>query len=183
MKCLHGKGRAQSTTKNGSFWFCNQNSSCNLVCSKDEVYLYRKAAAAWKPTKQPQPHCESHNKLAKIHVVKDLMKANYGRPFFVCSDQSNPCSFWAWSDVQPVAKPECCHRIRCVVRKVKKETVNKDRLFFYSSQQDSCNYFEWVPEEAYRNAKLLPSKQDDEREEQYPTEDFINDLASLKSYF
>ena len=125
-----------------------------------------------KPTKQPQPHCESHNKLAKMHVVKDLMKANYGRPFFVRSDQSNPCSFWAWSDVQPVAKPECCHRIRCVVRKVKKETVNKDRLFFCCSQQDSCNYFEWVPEEAYRNAKLLPSKQDDECEEQYPTEDF-----------
>ena len=32
-------------------------------------------------------------KLAKIHVVKNLLKSNYGRPFFVCSDQSNPCSF------------------------------------------------------------------------------------------
>ena len=35
------------------------------------------------------------------------MKANYGRPFFVCSDKSKPCSFWVWRDVKPAAKPEC----------------------------------------------------------------------------
>ena len=48
MKCLYGKPSAQSTTQNGSFWFCNQNPSCNLICSKDESYTYEKATAAWK---------------------------------------------------------------------------------------------------------------------------------------
>ena len=138
------------------------------------------------------PCCEKHGKLAKMHVVKNLLKSNYGRPFFVCSDQANPCSFWVWGDVQHVPKPKCRHGFPSVIRKVKKETINKDRLFFCCAQEDSCNYFEWVPEEPHCNAKLRnPSniatqaeiKQNDKREEQYPTEDFINDLANLKSYF
>ena len=120
MKCLHGELRAQSTTQNGSFWFCNQNPSCDLICSEDESYTYEKAIGAWKSTKDPQPRCEKHGKPAKIRVVKNLLKANYGRPFFVCSDQSNPCSFWAWGDVQPIAKPKCRHGSQCAVRKVKK---------------------------------------------------------------
>ena len=184
-KCLHGEPCAQSTTQNGSFWFCNQNPSCNFFCSKDESYLYEKAAAAWKSTKQPQPRCEKHCKLVKMRVVKNLLKSNYGRPFFVCSDQTNPSSFWAWGDVQHVAKPKCRHGFPSVIRKVKKQTINKDRLFFCCAQEDSCNYFEWVPEEPYCNAKLPRAeiKQDDKREEQYPTENFINDLANLKSYF
>ena len=174
MKCLHGELCAQSTTQNGSFWFCNQNPSCNFFCSKDESYTYEKAAAAWKSTKQPHPCCEKHGKLVKMRVVKNLLKSNYGRPFFVCSDQSNPCSLWVWGDVQHVAKAKCRHGFPCVIRKFKKETVNKDRLFFCCAQEDSCNYFEWVPEEI---------KQNDKREEQYPAENFINDLAMLKSYF
>ena len=51
---------------------------------------------------QPHPHCEKG-------VFQDLMKPNYDRPFLVCSDQSNPCSFCIWDDVQPAAKPQCCH--------------------------------------------------------------------------
>ena len=106
MKCLHAEPCAHSTTQKGSFWFCNQNRSCNFFCSEDESYLYVNAAAAWKSTKQPHPRCEKHGKLAKIRVVKNLLKPNYGRPFFVCSDQSNPCSFWVCGDVRPIAKPE-----------------------------------------------------------------------------
>ena len=172
MKCLHGELCAQSTTQNGSFWFCNQNPSCNFFCSKDESYTYEKAAAVWKSTKQPHPRCEKHGKLAKMHVVKNLLKSNYGRPFFVCSDQSNPCFFWAWGDVQHVAKPKCRHGFPCVIRKVKKDTINKDRLFFCCVQKDSCNYIEWVPEEPYCNAKLPQAeiKQNDKREEQYPAD-------------
>ena len=119
-KCLHAEPCAQSTTQNGSFWFCNQNPSCNFFCSKDEGYLYEKAAAVWKSTKQPHPHCEKHGKLAKMHVVKHFLKSNYGRPFFVCSDQTNSCSFWAWGDIQHVAKPKCRHGFPSVIRKVKK---------------------------------------------------------------
>ena len=147
MKCLHGEPCAHTTTQKGSFWFCNQNASCNLFCSEDESYLYEKVTAAWKSTKQPHPRCKKHGKLAKMHVVKNLLKSNYGRPFFVCSDQSNPCFFWVWGDVQHVAKPKCCHGFPCVIRKVKKETINKDHLFFWCAQKDSCNYFEWVPKE------------------------------------
>ena len=66
-----------------------------------------------------------------------------------------------------------------VIRKVEKETINKDRLFFCCAQKDSCNYFEWVPEEAYWSTKLLPSKQD----EQSPTSEFFNNLNSLSTRF
>ena len=63
--------------------------------------------------------------------------------------------------------------------------INKDRLFFCCGQNDSCNYFEWVPKEPYCSAGLPQPeiKQDEKHKEQYPTEDFINDLASLKSCF
>ena len=88
-----------------------------------------------------------HGKLVKMRAVKNLLKPNYGRPFFVCSERSNPCSFWVWGDVRPIAKPKCRHGFPCVIRKVKKETINEDRLFFCCAQEDSCNYFEWVPEE------------------------------------
>ena len=53
-------------------------------------------------------------------MVKDLIKPSYGRPFFVCSDKSNRCSFWVWGDVQPITKPECRHGFPCVICKVKK---------------------------------------------------------------
>ena len=78
----------------------------------------------WKSTKQSHPRCEKHGKPAKMHVVKNLLKSNYGRPFFVCSDQANPCSFWVWGDVQHVAKPKCCHGFPCVIRKVKKKKAS-----------------------------------------------------------
>jgi hypothetical protein len=100
MNCLHGQPAATSTTQNGSFWFCNQNPSCNFFCSEDEGYLFEKAIDAWKSTKQTHPKCTKHQKLAKMRVVKDLMKPNYGRPFFVCSDKAKPCSFWVWGDVE-----------------------------------------------------------------------------------
>ena len=60
-------------TQKGFFWFCNQNH--NFFCSEYESYLYEKASATWKSTKQPLPRCEKTDKLAKMHVVKDLLKA------------------------------------------------------------------------------------------------------------
>ena len=163
MKCLHGEPCAQSTTQKGSFWFCNQNPSCNFFCSKDEGYLLRKSRSRLEIYKTTASRCEKHGKFVKMRVVKNLLKSNYGRPFFVCSDQTNPCSFWTWGDVQHVAKPKCRHGFPSVIRKVKKETINKDRLFFCCAQEHSCNYFEWVPEEPYCNAKLpqVEIKQDD----------------------
>ena len=82
--------------------------------------------------------------------------------------------------MRPIAKPKCRHGFLCVIRKVKKETINKDRLFFCCAQEDSCNYFEGVPEEPYHNAKFSRPliKQDEKREEQYPMNEFINDLPT-----
>ena len=92
--------------------------------------MYEKAITAWRCPEQHHPRCDEHHKLAKMCVVKDLMKVNYGRPFFVCGEKAKPCSFWMWGDVQPLAKPEYHHGLSCEVRKVKKEGLNKDRLFF-----------------------------------------------------
>ena len=104
--------------------------------------LIRKSDSRLEIYKTTTSSLRKHGELAKIRVVKNLLKSNYGRPFFVCSDQSNPCSFWVWGDVRPIAKPKCRHGFPCVIRKVKKETINKDRLFFCCAQEDSCNYFE-----------------------------------------
>ena len=175
MKCLHGEPCARTSTLKGPLWFCNQKPSCNFFCSEDESYSYEKATAAWKSTKQLHPRCEHHGKLTKMCVVKDLMKADYGRPFFVCSDQSKPCSFWVWGDVRAIAKPECRDGFQCVIHKVKKETINKDRLFFCCAQQDSCNYFKWVPEESFCEFSRPLMKQN----EQYSTNEFIDDLNSV----
>ena len=158
MKCLHGEPCAHSTTENGSFWFCNQARSCNFFCSfgpENEAKLFEKAIAAWKATNTTQPICYEHGKFTKMCVVKDLMKANYGRPFFVCSNKAKPCSFWTWDDVKPIAKPNCSHNIPCAIRKVKKEGKNKDRLFFNCSKnkEDWCTYFEWVPKEEEEKQK------------------------------
>ena len=116
---------------------------------------------------------EKHDKLAKMRVVKDLLKANYSRPFFVCSDQSNPCSFWIWGDVRPIAKPECRHGFQCVVRKLKKESIDKDRLF--CAQQDSCNYYECVPEGSFYEFSRPLTKQNEKEQ----CSSFINDLNSV----
>ena len=176
MKCLHGEPAAQSTTQNGSFWFCNQNPSCNFICSEDEAYLYEKAITAWRAMNQPHPRCVEHNKLAKMYVVKDLMKVNYGRPFFTCLEKSKPCSFWVWGDVRPMTRPECRHRLLCVIRKVKKEGSNQGREFFCcpNNKESSCKYFEWVPEEPRRDvdvsSKLMKGC--------YLSENFLNEFCS-----
>ncbi|CAB3986850.1 endonuclease 8-like 3 [Paramuricea clavata] len=116
---------------------------------EDEGYMYEKAITAWRCTEQPHPRCDGHHKLAKMCVVKNLMNVNYGRPFFVCGEKAKPCSFWMWGDVQPLAKPECRHGLPCAVRKVKKEGLHKDRLFFCCSndKESTCRFFEWAPQE------------------------------------
>ena len=149
MKCLHGKPASCSTTQNGSFWFCGQKQSCNFFCPEDQGYLFEKAIDSWRSLGTQQPHCDGHHKLAKMRVVKDVMKASYGRSFFVCSERSNPCKFWMWGDTNTVKKPNCRHGFPACIRIVKKEGVNKDREFFCCSKgkEDSCGFFEWVPSE------------------------------------
>ena len=149
MNCLHGKPAVYSTTGNGTFWFCGQNPTCNFICAENECYMYEKAITAWRCTEQPHPWCHKHGKLARMCVVKDLMKESYGRPFFVCGEKTKPYPFWMWGGVQPIAKPESRHGLPCFIRKVKKEGLNKDRLFFccQNDKESTCRFFEWAHDE------------------------------------
>ena len=57
-----------------------------------------------------------------------------------------------------------------------KETIDdKDRLFFCGAQQDSCNYFECVPEESFYEFSR-PLTKENEKEQ---CSSFINDLNSV----
>jgi hypothetical protein len=51
--------------------------------------------------------------------------------------------------VYQIAKPECHHGLLCVVRKVKKDGLNKDCLFFCcaNDEESTCRFFEWAPDE------------------------------------
>ena len=61
----------------------------------------------------------------------------------------------------------------CVVRKLKKETIDKDRLF--RTQQDSCNYFECVPKESFHEFSRPLTKQNEKEQ----CSSFIYDLNSV----
>ncbi|CAB4005029.1 endonuclease 8-like 3 [Paramuricea clavata] len=105
-----------------------------------------------------------------MRAVRNLMKASYGRPFL-------------WGNVQPLVKPECHHSLSCMVRKVKKEGLNKDRKFFCcpNDKESSCGYFDWVPEEPRQDVSFVEpnsSKPPEKHEEHYLTNKFINDFAN-----
>ena len=71
--------------------------------------------------------------------------------------------------MRPIALPECRHAFPRVIRKVKKEGLNKDRVFFCCGQEDTCKYFEWVSEEPYNDANFLKpfaAKHDEKHEKQ-----------------
>ncbi len=170
MKCLHGEPAAQSVTQNGSFWFCDQNPSCHFICSADKCNLFERAITAWQATNEPHPRCVEHNKLAKMHVVKDMLKVNYGRPFFVCSEKAKPCLFWIWGDMCPLVRPDCRHGVPCAIRKVKKGGMNKDRKFFCcpNKKEVSFKYFDWVPKEPNQDA-MYPVLNNPKKNNKRPT--------------
>jgi ssDNA-binding Zn-finger/Zn-ribbon topoisomerase 1 len=79
MKWLHGEPAAQSTTQNGAFWFCNQNPSCQFLCSADESYLYEKAIVVWRATNQ-HPRCDEHSKLVTMYQDVSFVKPVSNKP-------------------------------------------------------------------------------------------------------
>ena len=142
MECLHGKPVSSSKTENGLFFYCGQKPSCNFFCPQNDCSYFENAMAMWRNSNSPQPRCHEHKKLAKMQVVKDILKPSFGRPFFVCPDKEKPCTFWQWGDV---IRPQCYHGEQCSTRKVKKDGVNHGRLFYTCSKgkDESCGYFEW----------------------------------------
>ena len=135
------------STKNGKFWLCNKNNpkSCELFCPDKDRSLYETAMSMWRANGPIHPVCDTHQRLARMKVVKDVSKLNFGRPFFVCCDRENPCKFWQWGDRHELPKPKCGHGLDACVRKVKKAGENQGRLFLCcpNDREKSCDFFEW----------------------------------------
>ncbi len=149
MQCLHKLPAGTSETENGLFWFCNQKPTCHFICSEDEGYLFENAIDAYHETGQSQPICCGNN-LAKLRVVKNMLKQNFGRPFFVCSKDANRCEYFEWADEIILPKPPCYHNEASKRWRVKKEGSNKGKTFFCCAQKEKdkrCKFFEWATEE------------------------------------
>ena len=148
MECLHGLPASTVSTKNGKFWLCNKNypKSCEFVCPDQDRSLYETAMSMWRANGPIHPVCDTHQRLARMKVVKDVIKLNFGWPFFVCCGRENPCKFWKWGhwgDRHELPKPKCRHGLNACVRKVKKEEENQGRLFFCcpNDREKSCVFF------------------------------------------
>ena len=150
MLCLHGVPAASSTTEKGTSWFCAEPSRCHFTCSEKDVSLYDKAVKMFLATKQDlskccgvTPEASAERNYAKFRVVKDPMKANFGRPFFVCSNDE--CDYFEWGDERIVEKPLCKHGKTCRLLKVKKEGSNQGRSFLCCPErgEKKCKFFKW----------------------------------------
>ena len=163
MLCLHGKPAVTSTTDKGTFWFCGEPSSCHLICREEDELLYTEAVQTFFKTGQPRPVCcgikdSDERRHARLKVVKDTSKASFGRPFFVCPKEKNPCHYFEWGDKIIEEKPLCKHGTPCIVRKVKKAGKNKGRFFLCCGEgrEDDCKFFEWSNRSNPTRQQLLP---------------------------
>ena len=149
MECFHGVPAASVITKNGKFWRCDDKyyKSCEFFCPDQDRSLFETSLSLWKTNGAPRPMCHVHQEPAKMRVVKNVAKQNFGSPFFVCCNRENPCSFWEWGDRVETPRPTCQHGLVCRVRKVKKEGKNLGRLFYCcpNQRETSCWFFEWKP--------------------------------------
>ena len=150
MLCLHGKPTGKINTKNGTSWVCVQPSTCRFSCSEDQKYLYAGAVEDFLNTGQSRPLCcmgeDGVRNYAKMKVVTDVEKASFTRPFFVCSKEADPCSYFEWGDQRIIKTPLCQHQQPSRLFTVKKEGQNKDRSFFCCRERDEkrCKFFKWT---------------------------------------
>ena len=159
MLCLHGKEATKSTTENGTFWFCNQPEKCHFLCSDEQTYIYDAAIKKFLATKQSVPKCCSGE--AKMKVVTDMEKQNFGRPFFVCPKENDPCQLFEWGDQQIIEKPLCKHGKPSRLFRVKKEGSNKNRMFFRcrEKRKNQCKFFKWFYGPDPEDQKRLTDKE------------------------
>ena len=137
--------------KNNALWVCRQSSTCHFSCyeKQSNKNLYTGAVEAFLNTGQSIPLCcirkDGERNYAKIKVVTDIKKENYGRPFFICSKGFNPCSYFEWGDKKIPEVPLCEHEQPSRMFTVKKGQ-NKDRSFFRCRERDTekrCKFFKW----------------------------------------
>ena len=92
----------------------------------------------WRANGPIHPVCDTHQRPARMKVVKDVSKLNFGRPFFVCCDRENPCNFWQWGNRHELPKPKCGDGLNACIRKVKILTFRCP-----NDREKSCDFFEW----------------------------------------
>ncbi|CAB4001005.1 Hypothetical predicted protein [Paramuricea clavata] len=71
MECFHGGLAASSRTVRGTFWFCCETPRCELFCHDKDCYLFTRAMQACQNSGSNHPICPTHQRLAKLGVVKD----------------------------------------------------------------------------------------------------------------
>ena len=136
MECLHGKPASSSTTKNGTFWFCGQQPSCEFFCPDQDCYMYTKAMATFLENGCIHPVCPAHQRYAKLCVVKDKMKqvtdghsscvlserilVNFGNGVIHLKVQDR-CAYTAWCVVNEKSRKMV--RIRTVYFTAVRETI------------------------------------------------------------
>ena len=173
MLCLHGEECYDgSSFKNDTFWYCkNILDSCHFKSTKDEAHLYDKAVKEFLATKQGRPKCCGitstrvlngvaeppvviGRRYAKMKVVTDTEKESFGRPFFVCPVEGNPCNYFQWGDQEIIETPLCEHWWASRMLKVKKEGSNKDRSFFCCRErgENRCKFFKWANDDEKRGS-------------------------------
>ena len=99
MECLHGLPASSTEIQKGTFWFCGQKPNCEFFCLDQDCYMLGRAVTAYRESDSVHPRCYGHRRLAKIRMGKDKSSQNYGRPYIVCSERENLCSFWQWGDI------------------------------------------------------------------------------------
>ena len=186
IKCLHGEPAAYSTTQNGSFWFCNQSPSNHFFCSKNEEYLTEKAIESWKSTKQSSMWWSS--KAGEIACDKKLIETYLWPTLLPVFRSIESLFLLGLGRCATYRKTRRSSWTPCVIRKVKKEGLNKDRLFFCcpNDKENSFRFFEWAPDEAtyahYRSVNFfkpqLEKPSSEKPTEHYLTIEFINDFAN-----
>jgi hypothetical protein len=162
MECLH---KLPAGTTENEEWICEQKPNCHFICKTEERHIYENAMIAFRATEQPQPVCCDNN-LAKFRVVIDIMKDNYGRPFFVCSKNTDKCDYFEWGDKTILQRPLCYHNEVSKKRSVTKSGPNKGRVFFSCPRQrgdvDQCKFFQWEDETAPPTTAKTPPPATDE---------------------
>ena len=152
--CLCRKRACGLFTENGLCAVCDW---CHFFCTEEDQFIYDQAVKKFLATKQPHPLCCMTGGLvrtkAKMEAITDPKDDNFGRPYFVCSKEDDPCLYFEWGDEAIAPRPVCEHGKPCHKRKERKEGPNKGRYFFtciYNPWGKSCEFFKWVEAEDER---------------------------------
>ena len=153
MECLHGVPAASVITKNGKFWRCDDKyyKSCEFFCPDQDRSLFETSLSLWKTNGAPRPMCHVHQEPAKMRVVKNVAKQNFGRPFFVCSNRENPCSFWEWGDQVEIPRPKIISHSK-LVNQYSNQCNNSSKIY---NMHLSINITQFFRQVIYTDSNIL----------------------------